>query len=86
MMFNLQGDTLEIILPQGHTMSELNTMAKAELSALIKEGQFFGKDIKINGKCTTAMAILLGHELAHVCKSVSIFDPKENTYVMCVQH
>lgn len=80
-MFTLDKDILTVELPTGCTMSELNTMAKAELASMTLS--FFGKDIKIKGHCTTALAILLGHELGHVCKSVSIFDPKENEFVLC---
>jgi hypothetical protein len=65
-------------------MAELNNIAKMELSTLANN--FFGKDIKVTGRCTTALAMLLGHELAHICKSVSIFDPKENSYVSVIQH
>lgn len=83
-MFLLDGEVLSIILPQGHTMAELNVLAAEEIQELMP--QLFGKNIKINGRCTTALAILLGHTLAHVCKSVSIFDPKENAYVKCITH
>ena len=83
-MFFLDGEVLSIILPQGHTMAELNVLANQELEELMP--QLFGKNLKINGRCTTALALSLGHTLAHVCKSVSIFDPKENAYVMCISH
>ena len=32
------------------------------------------------------MAMVLGHELCHVARSVSMFDPKENEYVECIKH
>lgn len=83
-MFTFSDNLLTIDLPQGHTMEELNAMAKQELAAMTD--QFYGKDIKVNGRCTTALAMLLGHELSHVCKSVSIFDPKENAYVLVIKH
>ena len=83
-MFFLDGEVLSIILPQSHTMADINLMATAEIQELIP--QLFGKNVKINGRCTTALALLLGHTLAHVCKSVSIFDPKENEYVKCISH
>ena len=83
-MFLLDNEVLSINLPQGHTMAELNGLATNELQELMP--QLFGKNLKINGRCTTALALLLGHTLAHVCKSVSIFDPKENAYVMCITH
>ncbi len=85
-MFVLKNEILSMDLPQGHTMQELNTLAKEEISIMIAEGLFYGKDIKVNGRITTAMALMLGHELAHVCRSVSIFDPKEGQYVLCIKH
>ena len=83
-IFFLDGEVLFINLPQGHTMAELNVLATNELQELMP--QLFGKNIKLNGRCTTALALLLGHTLAHTCKSVSIFDPKENEYVKCISH
>jgi len=32
------------------------------------------------------MSLMLGHKLAHICKTVSVFDPKEKRYIVCVQH
>lgn len=85
-MFKIENEILSVDLPQGHTMAQLTELAKAEISVMIAEGLFYGKDIRINGRITTAMALMLGHELAHVCRSVSIFDPKEGQYVLCVKH
>lgn len=83
-MLRLNDGVLEVTLPQGCTMAEINAMAKIEIDEFAKS--LYGKDIKINGRCTTALAILLGHELAHITRSVSIFDPKENAYVLCIKH
>lgn len=85
-MFRLEGDVLYVDLPQGRTQDELVESAKEEIRKMIKDGVFFGKDVKLNGRLTTGMALMLGHELAHVCKSVSVFDPKENEYILCVSH
>lgn len=85
-MFELDGDILTVTLPTGKTMAEINEMAEAELRVTDTLQMCFGKHIKISGRCTTALAVLLGHKLAHTCKSVSIFDPKESTFVLCIQH
>ena len=85
-MFKLEGDIMYIELPQGQTQAELVSAAKTEIKSLIESGALFGKNIKLNGRLTTGMALALGHELAHVTKSVSIFDPKENDYVLCITH
>ena len=42
--------------------------------------------IRVYGRITTSMAMVLGHELCHVARSVSMFDPKENEYVECIKH
>lgn len=73
-------------LPQGKTMAQLTEMCREEITDLIMENRVFGRDIKINGRLTTSMAMTLGHELSHVCRSVSLFDPKENSYVLCIRH
>ena len=85
-MFTLEGDVLKVNLPSGKTQEELVKEAHEEIRELINEGKFYGKNIKLNGRITTGMALMLGHELAHVCKSVSIFDPKENDYVLVIKH
>lgn len=85
-MFRLDGDVLLVTLPEGNTQAELVLACKSEVRELINTGALYGKDIKLNGRLTTGMALCLGHEIAHVTKSVSIFDPKENNYVICVKH
>lgn len=83
-MLKLENDVLFIELPHGKTQKELISQLDNEFPSIEKE--CYGKEIKINGRCTTAMALFLGHKLAHISKSVSIFDPKENSYVLSVWH
>jgi hypothetical protein len=83
-MLTLNDDVLVINLPQGKTQGELIAQCRDELKDL--ESQCYGKEIKINGRITTGMALFLGHALAHVSKSVAIFDPKENCYFVAVSH
>lgn len=85
-MFTLENEILKTELPQGKDQDTLVKDAKSEIKGLIASGALYGKDIRINGRLTTGMALTLGHELAHVCKSVSIFDPKMNDYVLCIKH
>lgn len=83
-MLKLNNDILEITLPEGKNQIEILKMLKNEFEII--EKQLFGLDIKLNGRITTAMALYLGHKLAHICKSVSIFDPKMNDYVLVISH
>jgi len=83
-MFELKGDILYVTLPEGKTQEELIKQCKEEVSRIEKD--LYGKEVKINGRITTGMALFLGHRLAHICKAVSIFDPKENRYVKVVWH
>ena len=85
-MLKLKNDVIYIELPQGKTQSELVKEAEKEIDAMIKSGVLYGKDIKLNGRLTTGMALMFGHKLAHVCKSVSVFDPKLNSYIVCIKH
>lgn len=85
-MFKLEENTLFVQLPEGKTQAELVSDCKSEIRSLVASGVLYGKDIKLNGRLTTGMALCLGHELAHVTKSIWIFDPKENGYVLCVKH
>ena len=83
-MFKLENDVLFVTLPEGKTQGDLISMCKEEVKGM--EQEFYGKSIKVNGRLTTGMALYLGHALAHICKSVSIFDPKEGVYFMAVTH
>jgi hypothetical protein len=87
-MFNLlkEEDLLQVTLPEGKTQQELVEEAQKALDELISSGALYGANIRINGRLTTGMALMMGHKLAHVCKSVAIFDPKENSYVLCIKH
>ena len=84
----IEGTNLEILmdLPQGLSQQVLVNQAREELLTLEQTGILYGKHVNINGRITTGMALMMGHFLAHITKSVSIFDPKENLYVLCVRH
>ena len=75
---------MKLHLPEGKTQKELIELFKNELEE--SKNHFFGKHMKINGRITTGMALFAGHYLAHICKSVSIFDPKENEYITVIKH
>lgn len=77
--------TIEIQIPTGKTTTELNGITKDEFKT-IKKDIFYGKHVRINGKITTHMAMWLGHELSHICRSVSLFDPKLNEYILVIEH
>lgn len=83
-MFKVENDVISITLPEGKTQSELIEIAKNEIVNIEKD--LYGKDVKLNGRITTGMALFLGHKLAHITKSVSIFDPKMNTYLTAISH
>jgi len=83
-VFELDGDILWVKLPAGRTQEELVREAEKEIDEMAE--QLYGKNLKINGRITTGMSLMLGHKLAHICKTVSVFDPKEKRYIVCVQH
>lgn len=83
-IFNLTGEIIYISLPEGKTQFELVFLARNEIRELIPK--LYGTYVKLHGRITTGMALMLGHELAHVVKSVSIFDPKENDYIVIIYH
>ena len=71
-------------LPTGMTNTELLSILDSEFKEL--EKHIFGTHVFINGRVTTPMCLWLGHKLAHISKSVSIFDPKENSYIQVITH
>ena len=77
---------LYVTLPEGRTMAELTRECSDQIRNIIMEKRVFGRDIRVYGRITTSMAMVLGHELCHVARSVSMFDPKENEYVECIKH
>jgi len=52
-MITIKEDILQIELPQGKTQSELVINLKDKLKT--HQSEFYGRDIKINGRCTTAI-------------------------------
>jgi len=75
---------MEISLPEGKTQEELVSLTSITIADI--ERHLHGVHLQINGRITTAMALYLGHRLAHICKTVSIYDPKEKSYVLCINH
>lgn len=83
----LSTDTHVVIrsaLPQGFDQPDLIAAALRDVASFAD--QLHGKHAQINGPCTTGMALALGHKLAHITKSVSIYDPKLASYVLAVAH
>lgn len=83
----LSTDTHVVIrsmLPQGFDQPDLIAAAMRDVASF--DDQLHGKHVQINGPCTTGMALALGHKLAHITKSVSIYDPKLASYVLAVAH
>jgi hypothetical protein len=83
-MLKKEGNILKVELPEGKTQGELITLCAEELKGI--ENSLHGLEIKINGRLTTGMALYMGHKLAHICKTVSIYDPKEGSYFLSVWH
>jgi hypothetical protein len=83
-MIKLQNDIILVELPEGKTQGELISLCAEEIKKI--EAECHGLDIKINGRLTTGMALFLGHKLAHISKSISIYDPKEGQYYKAVWH
>lgn len=73
-------------LPQGLTAKQLTDFARNDIREVIANGGTFGKVVRLNGRMTTGMCLLMGHELAHISKSVEIFDPKEGEYYRVIWH
>lgn len=84
----LSTDTHVVIrsaLPQGFDQADLIEAAMRDVTTGFAD-RLHGKHAQINGPCTTGMALALGHKLAHITKSVSIYDPKLASYVLAVTH
>ena len=77
---------LEFTLPSDKTQEGLIWQMNEELNSPLKVGVTFGKDVKISGRITTGMCLWLGHKLAHICKSVSIFVPQEDIFLTVIKH
>ena len=87
--FGIEGDGsshayITIELPSGKTNQELLGILDEEFKTIEKE--LFGTHVFLNGRMTNLMSLSLGHKLAHICKSVSGFDPKENQYFLVISH
>ena len=76
-LFNLKEEdnnisVLYVTLPEGKTMAELTRECSGQIRDIIMQKRVFGRDIRVFGRITTSMAMVLGHELCHVARSVSM--------------
>ena len=85
-MFTLDGDKLFVSLPAGKTQQELINIGVAEINTLVNSRQLDGLDLIIDGAITTGVALMLGHKLAHIAKSVSINVPREKAVAIAITH
>lgn len=87
-MFSFDETTsvLTCTLPQGKSGQELVNEARTAIQEIAKSRVTFGKDVVIDGRITGAVCLAIGHELAHICKSVSITAPMEGSSILCISH
>lgn len=80
----LEDGTLKI----GFGDAASNDQIVKEVSETVKEikKQCHGKIVKLNGPASLPVAVILGHELAHVTAAVAVYDPKLGKYVVCISH
>lgn len=83
-MLKLEKDVLTVEIPQGKKQDELLNQLNDELATLEKD--LYGIELKITGRLTATMAMFIGHKLCHICKTISLFAPLENRYVLVIQH
>ncbi len=83
-MLKLEKDVLTVEIPQGKNQEELLNQLNEELTTMEKD--LYGIELKITGRLTATMAMFIGHKLCHICKTVSLFAPLENRYVLVIQH
>ena len=61
--------------------------AAAKIDELIQGETIEGGDlIKINGPATLGVAMVLGHRLAHLFKTIAFYDPKMGKYIVAITH
>lgn len=61
--------------------------ARAAILELEGRGELAGGGLLfINGRCSVAVAVTLGHFLAHLFTAIAVFDPKLDLYIVCVSH
>lgn len=75
---------IEVVLPQGKTNQELLVLLSEEFKVIEKE--LHGTHCHVGGRITTPMSMWLGHSLAHITKSVAMYDPKEGKYITVISH
>lgn len=48
--------------------------------------EIMGKVLLINGSASLPVAMVLAHKYAHLVPAIGCFDPKLDTYVICITH
>lgn len=84
---NREGRVLRVGFGDPATGDTVVRDAQAAILDLERRGELSGGGLLcINGRCSVAVAVLLGHALAHMFAAIAVFDPKMNGYIVCVSH
>lgn len=89
MLFQLKDDILSVRIPErrmAYELKDFTEQAQAEIDDIIKEGKVNGVDLKIAGHLPTAITMLIGRDIAPLCKSISVFDMRTKTFIKCIEN
>ena len=82
-----EGRVLRVGLGESASGDMVVRDARAALLDLEESGGLAGGGLLcVNGRCTVAVAVMLGHLLSHLFLAVAMFDPKLDRYIVCVSH
>ena len=86
MLFEIErrGDILEIGF--GDEAGENDAIVKEVESTLKTTDLTGGGTLKINGRASLPIAIVIGHAVAHMFREIGCFDPKLDKYVIVISH
>jgi len=82
-MLKLEGNILYIFPSPDFPEQEQVDILRGEINELLDETDLRNKNIKIVGPLTRSQCIMLGSELAYICKSMEILAENENEFVKC---
>jgi CRISPR-associated protein Csx3 len=82
-----EGDILRISFGTPAQNDQIVRDAFSRLKEMKDTGELpGGKIIKLNGPASLPVAVLIGHELAHLYETIAVYDPKIGKYVVSISH
>lgn len=88
--FNIEFDQATRTLTVGFGEPADNDAICKDASATLREieaaGGFYGQILKVTGRMSIPVAMVIAHKVAHLFGAIAVFDPKLSKFVVVITH